>query len=91
MDVFFVISGFLITYLLLKESETRGTIRLKDFYFRRFFRIFPPFYVFLGVVASLWITGLVAQNPSGFHQCGYVYMELSTAWTGLAAGTHLVT
>ena len=62
VDVFFVISGFLITQLLLKASEIKNTLRLRDFYFRRFFRIFPPFYVYLGVVLSLWITGMVAQN-----------------------------
>jgi peptidoglycan/LPS O-acetylase OafA/YrhL len=66
VDVFFVISGFLITYLLLKENETTGTIRLKNFYFRRFFRIFPPFYAYLAVVGILWVTGLVPQNARNF-------------------------
>jgi peptidoglycan/LPS O-acetylase OafA/YrhL len=62
VDVFFVISGFLITYLLLKENQAKGAISLKNFYFRRFFRIFPPFYVYLAVVVILWITGRVAEN-----------------------------
>jgi len=39
--VFFVISGFLITSLLLKERELWGSISLKFFYLRRVFRIFP--------------------------------------------------
>jgi peptidoglycan/LPS O-acetylase OafA/YrhL len=51
--VFFVLSGFLITHLLLKEINQTGQIDLKRFYFRRTFRIFPPFYVFLAVVAVL--------------------------------------
>ena len=62
VDVFFVISGFLITYLLVRENEAKGTIRLKNFYFRRFFRIFPPFYAYLAVVIILWSTGMVAQH-----------------------------
>ena len=66
MDVFFVISGFLITYLLLKEFEATGTIGLKMFYLRRFFRIFPPFYAYLAVVGILWIAGLDPQNARNF-------------------------
>ncbi len=45
--VFFVISGLLITKLLLNEFETTGKIHLAKFYFRRTFRIFPPYYAFL--------------------------------------------
>jgi peptidoglycan/LPS O-acetylase OafA/YrhL len=66
VDVFFVISGFLITYLLLKESEATGTIHLKAFYVRRFFRIFPPFYAYLAVVGILWIARLDPQNVRNF-------------------------
>jgi peptidoglycan/LPS O-acetylase OafA/YrhL len=66
VDVFFVISGFLITYLLLKEFEATGTIRLKMFYLRRSFRIFPPFYAYLAVVGILWIVGLDPQDVRNF-------------------------
>jgi peptidoglycan/LPS O-acetylase OafA/YrhL len=41
VDVFFVLSGFLITTLLLRERERTGKISLKGFYTRRFFRIVP--------------------------------------------------
>lgn len=51
--VFLVISGFLITHLLLKELRREGQIDLKRFYFRRTLRIFPPFYVYLLVIALL--------------------------------------
>src|SRR5690242_8294288 len=43
---FFVLSGFLITWLLLKEHEKSGSISLRGFYRRRALRIFPAFYVF---------------------------------------------
>src|SRR5882724_4719507 len=51
--VFFVISGFLITTLLLKERIKTGTISLKKFYIRRFLRIFPVAYLYLFVVLIL--------------------------------------
>ena len=51
--VFFVISGFLITHLLIKELRREGRISLHRFYLRRTFRIFPPFYLYLLVVAFL--------------------------------------
>ena len=45
--VFFVISGYLITRLLLLEQQGTGSIRLGTFYFRRIFRIMVPYYSFL--------------------------------------------
>ena len=51
VHVFFVISGFLITRLLLIEQEKYGSVRLTTFYFRRAFRIFVPYYAFLAAVA----------------------------------------
>lgn len=57
--IFFVISGFLITWLLLKEKEKTGKINLKKFYIRRLLRIFPVFYFYILVVA---ITGKILGN-----------------------------
>lgn len=49
VDVFFVISGFLITGMLWREASTRGTVRLRDFYGARARRLLPAS-AFVGVV-----------------------------------------
>lgn len=47
VSLFFVISGFLITLLLLREESATGTVSLRAFYFRRTLRIFPAYYVYI--------------------------------------------
>ncbi len=60
VKVFFVISGFLITTLLLNEEQKNGRISIKMFYVRRAFRIWPVAYAYILVVGLLawrnWIT-----------------------------------
>jgi len=53
VHVFFVLSGYLITNLLLREHERSSTISLRDFYIRRAYRIFPAAFVFLAIVIVL--------------------------------------
>lgn len=60
---FFIISGFLITTLLLKEKEKTGTISMSGFYIRRAFRIFPPSLVYIGVIAFCWGMGWLVLKP----------------------------
>jgi len=48
--IFFVISGFIITLLILREENNRGSFSLKNFYFRRILRILPVYYLFLFTV-----------------------------------------
>jgi peptidoglycan/LPS O-acetylase OafA/YrhL len=58
VSIFFVISGFLITHLLVEERERAGAIDLRAFYLRRALRIVPPFFVFLGLLAlARWLEG----------------------------------
>lgn len=59
---FFVISGFLITWLLLVENDHRGRISLKHFYIRRALRILPVYYTFLLTVAVLQYFTPYSQN-----------------------------
>lgn len=51
--IFFVISGFLITYLLLTERSITGKVDLGAFYIRRVLRIFPAFYCYLIALSIL--------------------------------------
>ena len=84
VQCFFVISGFLITHLLLKELHATGTIRLRRFYFRRAFRIFPPFYVYLAVALALTLTGYVAGDLRAFVVAG------TYTWNYLGGGSPLL-
>lgn len=52
--VFFVISGFLITTLLLRERERAGTIFVREFYVRRAYRILPAAMVFMAIAFVLF-------------------------------------
>ena len=53
VEIFFVISGFLITTLLLKEKEKYGIISLRKFYIRRILRIVPVAFLFIMVLLVL--------------------------------------
>ena len=52
--IFFVLSGYLITNLLLQEHDRTSTIRLREFYLRRAFRILPAAFAFLATVVLLY-------------------------------------
>ena len=51
VDIFYVISGFLITGLLLREIDRSGTINFKEFYSRRFKRLLPTSFFVLAITA----------------------------------------
>jgi peptidoglycan/LPS O-acetylase OafA/YrhL len=64
VNLFFVISGFIITYILYKEKNETGTISLYRFYFKRALRIWP---LYFGVIAIVYVltrtTGLYTDFP----------------------------
>src|ERR1700745_1270396 len=62
VDVFFVLSGFLITMILTAELETSGSINLPRFYVRRFLRLQPGY--FSAILLMLIAEGLF--HPAGF-------------------------
>lgn len=68
---FFVLSGFLITFLLLKEKEQKGSISIRNFYLRRIIRIWPVYYVLfiLGflILPHLSISRIILPKPIDFN------------------------
>jgi peptidoglycan/LPS O-acetylase OafA/YrhL len=70
VHLFFVLSGFLITTLMLREEERYGRVSLRAFYTRRFFRIMP---VYLVVLAATWAiahvrgTGAVVEKALPYY------------------------
>jgi peptidoglycan/LPS O-acetylase OafA/YrhL len=65
VQIFFVISGFLITALLVEEFQRNGRIRLGYFYLRRALRLFPALWLMLAVVAVVTALGLAPDSPFG--------------------------
>ena len=63
VQLFFIISGFLITWLMLREHERSGTINLKHFYIRRALRILPAYLALLLVIALLQALTPLAMPP----------------------------
>ena len=66
VDLFFAISGFLITTLLLREASTTGRISLSGFYARRSLRIFPLYFAVLGLY-TLWAAFGLNGTPQRAH------------------------
>ena len=66
VNFFFVLSGFLITFLLIEEKKLNGQISLRKFWIRRVLRIWPLFYfcVFFGFVIFPFLKQLFGQIPN---------------------------
>jgi peptidoglycan/LPS O-acetylase OafA/YrhL len=71
MDLFFLLSGFLIGSILIRSLEVSGTQNLRRFYLRRIFRTFPSYYVVLTGLA-LWLP-LTAEQQAHLP-FEYVYL-----------------
>ncbi|HEX7302904.1 acyltransferase [Lentzea sp.] len=54
VHLFFVISGFLITTLALREEDRNGRVSVRNFWIRRIFRLMPVYYVVLGATVLLY-------------------------------------
>jgi hypothetical protein len=69
VKIFFVISGFIITRLMLEEVAATGTFHIGDFFIKRVFRIIPAFWTYLSVTTLLIWTGLVYSDPHNLVPC----------------------
>ena len=73
VTLFFVLSGFLITWLLAKEFAATESISIRSFYARRALRIFPAYYVF--ILFSLAVdTALGHRWPRGLIAVAFTYL-----------------
>jgi peptidoglycan/LPS O-acetylase OafA/YrhL len=70
VNIFFAISGFLITTLMLREWDTTGTISLRAFYERRVARIFPAAYAYIAAIAALVVAGIIQLRWGAFLAAG---------------------
>jgi peptidoglycan/LPS O-acetylase OafA/YrhL len=87
LTFFFVLSGFLITTLLLREEEVRGKISLAAFYIRRACRIFPLYYLVLGTyVFLILVVGLEKAKVPGLKYALPYYLTYTNEFT---LGHHL--
>jgi peptidoglycan/LPS O-acetylase OafA/YrhL len=86
VDIFFIISGYLITTILLTEEIKQGSISITAFYIRRVFRIIPAFYVFLITMFILSSFGMVTIPASAFITSGLFLCNVQGAsctwWLG---------
>jgi peptidoglycan/LPS O-acetylase OafA/YrhL len=78
--MFFVLSGFLITWLLLEEQDKTGTVSLRGFYRRRTLRIFPAFYAFWLYVAVL---SLVRGSQGSWAPAWSAFFYVSNYYSAL--------
>jgi peptidoglycan/LPS O-acetylase OafA/YrhL len=74
VDVFFVLSGFLVSGLLFREHEKFGSISFRQFFIRRGFKIYPPYWTMLALGAVvLWCTG--HQKPFLNYLYSLVFLQ----------------
>jgi len=62
VSIFFVISGLLISWLMIRERDATGSVSLRDFYIRRALRILPVFWLFLLCVLALKSAHVIAVS-----------------------------
>jgi peptidoglycan/LPS O-acetylase OafA/YrhL len=73
VTIFFVISGYLITTLLINEFNTAGSISLKNFYVRRALRILPAAYVYLLLIAlATYVAWIHVRGTDFFFGATYL-------------------
>jgi peptidoglycan/LPS O-acetylase OafA/YrhL len=70
VDLFFVLSGFLIGGILISEKRATGAIDIKRFWIRRGFKIWPSYYIYVAVLAVLTALFYVDHSIPGAQLAG---------------------
>ena len=86
VQIFFGLSGLLITTRLISSESRTGQISLKSFYIRRAFRILPASLAFLGVVGILAWVGVLPVSLRGWLSAVLFFSNYSTADSGWYLG-----
>lgn len=74
VQVFFVLSGFLISHILLHERSLTGKINFKNFFARRFLRLAPPLLIFFLLLGTAISQGYLSHTvDSLFYAIFYIY------------------
>lgn len=76
VDLFFVLSGFLITSLLTREKEQTTTVHIPAFWLRRILRIWPLYFLFVGIVSAI-------ERPPAAYVLSLLFFVWN--WTVLAS------
>ncbi|OPZ98292.1 MAG: O-acetyltransferase OatA [Bacteroidetes bacterium ADurb.Bin408] len=92
---FFVLSGFLITYLLLKELNSTRDVSIKKFYTRRILRIWPLYYllVVIGTMIIPFLLGFISYNyemPYRFKDVYLYYIFFTPFMVNVIYGHHFL-
>ena len=80
VDVFFVLSGFLITSLLVQEWEREGSINLKDFYIRRVLRLMPALLLLILITGGFALIFLDKKRAIETYQGIWLTLSYASNW-----------
>jgi peptidoglycan/LPS O-acetylase OafA/YrhL len=88
VTVFFVLSGFLITSLGLREEDNRGNLGVRAFYIRRVFRILPLYYLVLGIYVVLVFGFNIAGHRDELRHALPFYLTFRNEYAGVGTFVH---
>lgn len=92
VQFFFVLSGFLITYIILEEKNRTGTLNLKNFFVRRVLRIWPLYYLMVLVAyATPYILNRflhLSSSPEGYEPQLWVSLTFLENYKMMITGEH---
>ncbi len=89
VDVFFVLSGFLITTLLTRELAATGHVSFRDFYVRRIRRLGPALLAVTGAVVAVWLIVPTVSNRAGTLRGAPIALLYVSSWVAAFQTTSL--
>lgn len=87
VHIFFVLSGFLITLLLVREHQKNGRISVSSFFIRRILRIFPVYFLVVGLTIFVGLIGTNVLTPESVpFLLTYTYNFIPNLWYSSTVG-----